>query len=379
MTCPRLHWTTDNPSGMHRCQFQHLCVLIFNCALALVIYIFVGLILMLWHRETHITHKGTDKWSWARRGSNSRPPDWGHSASHTPFHRVKRMLLSCRDPIHRLATNIWLCYKESNSMPMYQDISTRNDHQVLASFFYLWRCSWRVLISGSIHSLVRHAHFYTFLGFSCGPFLLQLGVLHVIDVVAQILRRSSALQAGCRKFHHDDVVIIMFCMAITDQLDIMLSPSFPWQYISPTVRRQSLIFHFTMYSGIIITNRTHNDAIKWKHFPRYWPFVRRIHRSPVNSSHKVQWRGALMFSLICAWMNGWVNNRDAGGLRRHDFTLIMTSLQCSRWCFIERLPVCLAISRTMVLLRTRGPLGWHPHQTRDTQLHSCQETHEHAR
>ena len=36
------------------CQFQHLCVLILNCALALAIYIFVGLILMLWHRETHI-------------------------------------------------------------------------------------------------------------------------------------------------------------------------------------------------------------------------------------------------------------------------------------------------------------------------------------
>ena len=54
MTCPRLHWTTDNPSGMHRCQFQHLCVLILNYALALAIYIFVGLILMLWRRETHI-------------------------------------------------------------------------------------------------------------------------------------------------------------------------------------------------------------------------------------------------------------------------------------------------------------------------------------
>ena len=54
MTCPWLHWTTDNPSGMHRCQFQHLCVLILNCALALAIYIFVGLILMLWHREMHI-------------------------------------------------------------------------------------------------------------------------------------------------------------------------------------------------------------------------------------------------------------------------------------------------------------------------------------
>ena len=61
----------------------------------------------------------------------------------------------------------------------------------------------------------------------------------------------------------------------------------------------------------------HDDVIKWKHFPRYWPFVREIHRSPVNFPHKGQWRGALMFSLICVWINGWVNNRAAGDLRRY--------------------------------------------------------------
>ena len=60
----------------------------------------------------------------------------------------------------------------------------------------------------------------------------------------------------------------------------------------------------------------HDDVIKWKHFPRYWPFVRGIHRSPVNSPHKGQWRGALMFSLICVWINRWVNIREAGDLRR---------------------------------------------------------------
>ena len=42
-----------------------------------------------------------------------------------------------------------------------------------------------------------------------------------------------------------------------------------------------------------------------------------IHRSPVNSPHRVQWRRALMFTLIFAWTNNWVNNRDAGDLR-HD-------------------------------------------------------------
>ena len=44
---------------------------------------------------------------------------------------------------------------------------------------------------------------------------------------------------------------------------------------------------------------------------------RQIHRSLVNSPQKDQWRGALMFSLICAWMNGWVNNHEAGDLRCH--------------------------------------------------------------
>ena len=61
----------------------------------------------------------------------------------------------------------------------------------------------------------------------------------------------------------------------------------------------------------------HDDVIKWKHFMHYWPFVRGIHWSPVNSPHKGQWRGALMFFLICAWINGWVNNAEAGHLRCH--------------------------------------------------------------
>ena len=61
----------------------------------------------------------------------------------------------------------------------------------------------------------------------------------------------------------------------------------------------------------------HDELIKWKNFPRHWPFLRGIHWSPVNSLHKGQWRGALMFSLICAWIHGWVNNGDAGDLRRH--------------------------------------------------------------
>ena len=49
---------------------------------------------------------------------------------------------------------------------------------------------------------------------------------------------------------------------------------------------------------------------------------------PVNSPHKGQWRGALMFSLICVWINGLVNNHEAGDLRRYcvhcDVTVMVT-------------------------------------------------------
>ena len=51
--------------------------------------------------------------------------------------------------------------------------------------------------------------------------------------------------------------------------------------------------------SIGVVERNHDDVIKWKHFPRYWPFVRGISRTAVDSLHKDQWRGALMFSLIC--------------------------------------------------------------------------------
>ena len=80
--------------------------------------------------------------------------------------------------------------------------------------------------------------------------------------------------------------------------------------------------HLDRWLSCILKNKPatrwpQDDVIKLEHFPRYWTFVWGIHRSPVNSPHKGQWRGALMFSLICAWTNGWVNHRDAGDLKHH--------------------------------------------------------------
>ena len=82
-----------------------------------------------------------------------------------------------------------------------------------------------------------------------------------------------------------------------------------WTYICISTR-------YVVKSSIFL-NHKHDDVIKWKYFPRYLPFVREIHRSPVNSPHIGQWRGALMFPLICACINCWANSLEAGDLRRH--------------------------------------------------------------
>ena len=75
-----------------------------------------------------------------------------------------------------------------------------------------------------------------------------------------------------------------------------------------------ILTRLCLYTSGVPRILLHDDVIKCKHFPRNWPFVREIHRSPVNFPHKGQWRGALMFSLT--WINDWVNNREAGDLRR---------------------------------------------------------------
>ena len=82
------------------------------------------------------------------------------------------------------------------------------------------------------------------------------------------------------------------------------------------------ISKYTVYS-------IHDDLIKWKKFRRYWPFVRGIHRSPVNSPHKGQWRGVLKFSLVCAWINGRANNRS-----HYDVIVMIKYTPCFVICLV---------------------------------------------
>ena len=104
---------------------------------------------------------------------------------------------------------------------------------------------------------------------------------------------------------------IIFSIFFTDT-DVILTHCETLSELTSTATK----LHYYSRHHLSLDTYVHDDVIKWKHFPRYWPFVRGIHRSPLNSPHKGQWRGTLMSSLVSARINGWVNNLEAGNLRR---------------------------------------------------------------
>ena len=108
-----------------------------------------------------------------------------------------------------------------------------------------------------------------------------------------------------------------------------------WTQVYVATWRHWVALGFNKYSVISNTLcqliwRTFVEVYDQQVFVSCWPYqmetfskllaltgVTGIHWSPMNSPHKGQWRGALMFSLICAWINDRVNNRVTGDLRRH--------------------------------------------------------------
>ena len=138
--------------------------------------------------------------------------------------------------------------------------------------------------------------------------LHQIGPSNIIIIVTDALAPNWHQQQPCQIDNTD--ILFRYCwilpMRIIHYMDHFL---FIFSIYMRTASER--------WENVIYVHVTHDDVIKWKHFPRYWPFVRGIHRSPLDVPHKGQWRGALMFSFICAWTKGWVNNRAAGDLRHH--------------------------------------------------------------
>ena len=81
-------------------------------------------------------------------------------------------------------------------------------------------------------------------------------------------------------------------------------------------------------------------------------YMRGIHRSPVDSSHKGQWHGALMLPLISAWTRGWADNRDAGDLRRHCAHYDVTIIHLNT--FLKRICSGISWARTKKVSQTFG-------------------------
>ena len=65
-----------------------------------------------------------------------------------------------------------------------------------------------------------------------------------------------------------------------------------------------------------------------------------------NSPHKGQWRGALVFSLICVWIIGWVNNREAGDLRRYRADFDVSVMTCEGKEVKEEIRMQISIEKT---------------------------------
>ena len=130
------------------------------------------------------------------------------------------------------------------------------------------------------------------------------GILPKRPYLPCVSMAGRALFAGYHRFIYASLNFIALSWSPVCRPFAPVLPYYNWESLQQT----SINFEFM---------NLHDDVIKWKHLPRHWPFVLGIVRSPINSPHKGQWRGALKFSFICARINGWVNNREAGDLRRH--------------------------------------------------------------
>ena len=92
----------------------------------------------------------------------------------------------------------------------------------------------------------------------------------------------------------------------------------------------------------------HDDVIKWKYFPRYWPFVRGIHWSLVNSPQKAS--DAEHRSFLWSAPEQTVEKTIKTPVIWDAIAFIMTSLSCSLWYLMNKACRTSAITRTTILV-----------------------------
>ena len=117
----------------------------------------------------------------------------------------------------------------------------------------------------------------------------------------------STLCSGWQQWNAEDWWIAFIRSAVqTVKYDAVYGPSIQACSLAPTPLKPSRNNIATATEPYLAAEPfCHDDVIKWKHFPRHWPFVRGI---PLTKASDAE---------VCVCTNGWVNNQDAGDLRHH--------------------------------------------------------------
>ena len=156
------------------------------------------------------------------------------------------------------------------------------------------------------------------------------GALKFSLICARINGWVNNREAGDLRRHqaHCDVIVMTF-YCVCNYFSVL------WLKVNHVSKSMPVCWNQTKgHNWNVLYVRGSDNWIKWwRHkmltFPMLLAICVGIRRWSGDSPHKVQWRGALMFSLICAWTNRWKNTRDAGDLRRHHPHHI-----CHAWCYV---------------------------------------------
>ena len=148
---PEAALETDIPSGMHMCQFQYPCVLIFTYALALAIYIYGGLSLKLWYRETHMNPQ-RNRWiivdpAWIELTTSRL---WQH-------HRLPAAQYVCFMPLKLFKKhnpNDMADAAMDNWQPVWNTHTHTRAHTCLYTYYFF--LNWNDISPGSSHPSIQH-------------------------------------------------------------------------------------------------------------------------------------------------------------------------------------------------------------------------------
>ena len=104
--------------------------------------------------------------------------------------------------------------------------------------------------------------------------------------------------------------------------------------LNKRLSKQSWGWWFETLSGSLWRHCNEVTAAWWRHQMETFSALLAIceGNSPVTTGFPLQWRGVLMFPLICTWTNGWAKNRNAGDLRRHCAHYDVTLMRCEGLC-----------------------------------------------